>query len=528
MAVTANKLRPCGTRTELHSPFSLAGTFSVFMAMAFAMPAHAVNWRFEPNVGASATYTDNANQDESNPKGALILAVRPGFTLTSEGSRRVQASVRYGLSGVARFGEDESTDLNHNLGATGKAELVEDFLFIDGSARVSQELISLFGSPADADINDSNRTTVGTYSVSPYIQKRFGTFANAQARYTNSGAIFENDVASNTSVNAFEGGLTSGTRFNDLSWGLNYSIRKADNRDEANTTIERASATVGYALTRKFRVFGTVGQDWNDYYSTAEIDGSFYSVGFGWSPTRRTSLEASVGERYYGNTYSLSAMHRTRSSRWMARYSEDISDISQQLLDQSSQLYFACATVPYFPPAADLAEAPPPDCEGPYPASVAASVLQDVYGLSVEELVALGFPAQQGIYIIKSFNAGVSWDVGRLGFGLSVRDTRRLYQVLDNAEDHVQGVTGSVSYRMSPHTIASGSLSLTRNSEDASLSPGGIAREDNILGLSLGLNHQFTSNLNGALVFRHTQRDSNAAGDDYQENRITASVNMRF
>ena len=29
--------------------------------------------------------------------------------------------------------------------------LVEDFLFIDGNARVSQELISLLGSPADAE-----------------------------------------------------------------------------------------------------------------------------------------------------------------------------------------------------------------------------------------------------------------------------------------------------------------------------------------------------------------------------------------
>ena len=516
-----------------HSPGPVAGAFSVFMAMAFAMPAHAVDWRFEPSVGATATYTDNANQSESDPEDALILTVRPGFTLRSEGLRRIQASVNYGLSGVARFGEDQSTDLNHNLGATGKAELIEDFLFIDGTASISQELISLFGSPADADINDSNRATVGTYSISPYIQKRLGTFANAQARYTTSGAIFENDVASNSNANSFSAGLTSGTRFTDLSWGLNYSLRKAENSDTADTTFESARATVGYALTRKFRVFGTAGQDWNDYLSTSEIDGSSYSVGFGWSPTRRTSVEASVGERYFGRTYSFSGSHRTRLSQWTVRYSEDVSDITQQFLEAANRYFWVC-------PAGsrdrndiiETADLTPPQegCSAPISAAQLAS-FSSMLGFTQEDLVRLGLAnigIAEGVYIIKSLTAGVSWDIGRLGFGLSASDTRRLYQALSDAEDHVQGVTGSVSYRLSPQTTASSSLSLTRTSADALLSPGGTPREDDLISLSLGLNHSFADKLSGALTFRHTERDSNEATADYKENSITASVNMRF
>jgi uncharacterized protein (PEP-CTERM system associated) len=507
------------------------------MVAAFAMPAYAVDWRFEPSVSATATYTDNANQSESDPEDALILTVRPGFGLRSEGSRRVQASVSYGLSGVARFGEDESTDLNHNLGAIGKAELVEDFLFIDGTASISQELISLTGSPAGADINDSNRATVGTYSISPYIQKRLGTFANAQARYTTGGAIFENNVASDSSVNSFSAGLTSGTRFDDLSWGLNYSIRKAENRNaataatNADTTFERASATVGYALTRKFRVFGTVGQEWNDFLSSSGTDGSSYSVGFGWSPTRRTSIEASVGERYFGNTYSFSGSHITRSSRWTVRYSEDVSDITQQFLEQTSRIFWVCNTGIPVRETQDFTNPDPTSCVGPVSSGELAQLLfNSIPGVTIADLVAanlLNIGIANGVFIIKSFTAGVSWDVGRLGFGLSARDTRRLFQVLSDAQDHVQGVTGSVSYRLSPKTTANSSLSLTRNSVDAAVS-GGPAREDDLLSLNLGLSHRFSDKLNGALTFRHTQRDSNEANADYQENSLTASVNMRF
>lgn len=496
------------------------------MAIAFAMPVHAVEWRFTPTLSASTIYTDNANQSENNPEDALILTATPGFTLNSEGSRRVQATMQYGLRGVARFGEKESTDLLHRLNAVGSAELVEDFLFIDGSARVSQELISLFGSPAEAEINSANRATVGTYMVSPYIQKRLGTFANALARYTASGAIFENDVAARASVNAFTAGLTSGTRFTDLSWGLNYSIRDVQNRNFADATFESASATAGYALTRKFRVFGTVGQDWNDYLSATGTSGASYSVGFGWAPTRRTSLEAAAGERYFGRTFNLAGSHRTRLSNWTVRYYEDVSDITQRLLNQSSRIFWACDGLPV-----EAASAPNPDCKGPITAGQLANFFHEEFNVPIEDLIDAGLlniGIVKGVFIIKNLTAGMTWDIGRLGFGLSAYDTKRLYQDVGDAQDQVRGVTGSVSYRMSPRTTANSSLSLSRRSADAALTGSTVPRDDDIWRLSLGLGHQFADDLSGALTFRHIQRDSNVANSDYEENRLTASVNMRF
>jgi uncharacterized protein (PEP-CTERM system associated) len=525
MAVTANKHHLRGAGTALALPF---------LVLSYAPAALALDWRFEPSVSASATYTDNANSSATSPEDAMILRVTPGFSLRSEGSRRVQASLQYGLTAVSRFGEDNSNDLYHRLSAVGKAELVEDFLFIDGSANISQELISLLGPTADAETNDSNRSTVGTYSISPYIRQRLGTFANALVRYTASGAIFENNTSADSSVNSLAARLNSGTRFNDLSWALDYSIRKAENRNatttaaNSDTTFERASATVGYALTRKFRVFGTVGQDWNDYLSTTDTDGSSYSVGFGWSPTRRTSVEASAGKRYFGNTFSFSGSHRTRMTRWSVRYYEDVSDITQQFLEQANRIFWWCSgtTVVETP---DATNPDPAICAGPYSAGYLAIIASQL-GYTNEQIVAMGLlnnANANGIYIIKSLTAGVSWDIGRLAFGLSAQDTRRLYQVLSDAEDHVQGITGSVSYRMTPQTTANSGLSLTRTSVDSQLAQGGV-REQDQLTLSLGLNHRFTEKLNGALTFRHTQRDSNEVNGAYDVNSITATVNMGF
>lgn len=520
MAATANK-------RQFRSP---AGVVAACVGLALVPTAYALDWRVEPSIGASATYSDNANQSATNPEDALILTVTPGVHLASKGSRRVQASLSYALSGVARFGDDERTYVNHRLGAVGKAELVEDFLFFDGNANISQELISLIDSPAGADINTGNRATVGTYSLSPYVRKRFGTFANAEARLTHSGAIFENDVSANSNVNSFTAGLTSGTRFDDLGWGLHYSLRKAENRNAADSTFERAGVNLGYALTRKFRVFAAAGHDWNEYQvntgALSTFDGSFYSVGFGWTPNRRTSLEMSAGERYFGKTFSASGSYRTRQSRWHLRYSEDVSDITQQYLEQASRIFWICGGT--LVETATLDNPDPSTCQGPISAGQLALVYQSL-GVSLNDLIAAGLlniGVANGVYILKSLNGGVSWNVGRLGFGLTAQDTRRLYQLLGEGEDRVQAVTGSVSYRVSPHTTANAGLSLTRT--QVGKPSASLSRDDDLVTLTLGLSHAFAPKLNGALTFRRTERDSNVAAADYTENNITATVNMRF
>jgi len=277
--------------------------------------------------------------------------VTPGFTLQSQGSRRVQGTIAYDLSGVARFGGGDDNDLYHTLNANGYAELIEDFLFIDATARVSQELISLLDSPADAGINDSNRATVSSYSISPYVKKRFGTFADAQARYTFSGAIFGEDVSSNLVSNELSASLVSGTRFADLNWGLDYSYRDVVDQDsgiggDTSYAYETVNLSLGYALTRKFRLIGNVGHEWVTYDSALaaanDRDDPSWSAGFAWSPSRRTSIEATMGERFFGNTYSIQASYRARDSVWTASYVEDVNDISQVTLTEGTEYLWLC------------------------------------------------------------------------------------------------------------------------------------------------------------------------------------------
>jgi len=487
--------------------------------LASVSQAHAIDWRVERTLGASAIFTDNANQSEDDPDSAVILTATPGVTLRSTGSRRVEATLQYGLTGVTRFGHDDGTDVLHNLNALGKAELVEDFLFLDASARVSQELISLEGALTEAEISDENRATVGTYTVSPHLRKRLGTFANAQARYTASGAIFENDVAANSSVNEYTAALTSGTRFNDFNWSLDYRYREAHNRDYADSTFERASATLGYALTRKFRVFGTVGDEWNDYLSTTETDGSFYSAGFGWAPSRRTSVEVAAGERYFGNTWNVSARHRTRASNWNVSYVEDISDTTDFLLTSGTLYDYLC---------------PGPDGTVQLITDWPFSVPPAPGCIAFGGTPGLVFDLRNGVFISTVLRAGVTWGLGKLSYSLEAFDSLREY-VVSESEDRTRGVTLAVNYQVAPKTTANASLRLTRL-EESIVTPTRVFatqsaiddREDDIYTLTVGMRHQFDPDLTGGLTYQHQHRDSNITNGDFTENRFTATANMSF
>jgi uncharacterized protein (PEP-CTERM system associated) len=507
------KTKSCAIITRIYETSGLrqaplAGAFSVLMAALFASPASALDWRLTPTLHAAATLTDNVNQSATDPQGSLILSATPRFTLQSEGSRRVQATMSYGLTGVTRLGEDQSNDLFSSLTATGKAELKEDFLFVDANARISQQLLSLFGSPADAEINSSNRAAAGTFSISPYIQKRFGNFAEGLARYSLSGGIFGDNAAGNSAAanslrDSFSASLNSGTRFDTLTWGLNYSYSHANNKGISNSTFESATATLGYALTRKFRVFGTLGQEWNDYFSNTGTDGSSWSAGFGWSPSRRTSIEASMGERYFGSTYSLSASHRTRTSTWTASYSEGLNDISRQLLNATPVYTFLCPGDPPQFVNSEFSFPPAPGC-----------FLLPGVSDPTTSLV-------NGVFVSKTFNAGVHWGISKLTYSVNVFDVQRDYQAVAT-QDGSLGVTGSVSYRMTPLTSLSSVLSFHRNEQSAP------ARNDDTYRLNLGLSHQFGSRASGALTYRYQRRDSNIASSDFDENSIRASISMGF
>jgi len=483
------------------------------MALAFGPDAHALDWDFQPYVSGSVIYTDNENQSENDPEDALILTATPGFSLVSKGSRRVRAGMNYGVTGVARFGDNLDNEIYQNLHALGNAELMEDFLFIDATASISQQLISLSGSQTDTAINSSNRTTTSTYTISPYVQKRFGNFARAMARFTQEGAIFDSSEFNNINSSVFTADLTNGTQFNDLSWGLNYYWRDAVVQNSENAKFESYGANLGYEVTRRIRLLGSVGYDSNDYTATpgTAISGSYWTAGLGWAPNNRTNLEASFGESYFGRTYDLSFNYRTHYSVWTASYNDGVSDISQQLLNTQPLYVWSCDGGLFYGDGV----LPPPGQTN--------CVLQ---GAAPIGSVPIGL--QNGIYLSKALLGAVAWSKGKTSLGLNVFDTRRQYQQIAGLpEDETRGINLSYGYTLQPHTTLNAGLYYSNYHSPAGLNSVVAEDTDYYMG-SLGVSHQFGADLSGVLILRHQRHDSNLPNNSYDENSITASASLTF
>ncbi|BBP02813.1 hypothetical protein TPL01_02450 [Sulfuriferula plumbiphila] len=486
-----------------------------------ALPAVAADWKITPNLTVSERYTDNVNLAPSGQsrESDFITEVRPGVQISKDGARlKVRAS--YALQSLTYLNNSNYNALNHQLYAAANAELLKDFLFLDANTAISQQNLNALAPVGFGNTNaPKNLTTVGTYSISPYIKKRFDSFADANLRVSQSGVYYDTQGISNTVSDSVVGALTSGSAFNDLFWGINYSYNKNKNQFIADTEFERASATLGYALTRKFRVNATAGQERNNYISLSgsKIGGPFWNAGFIWAPTSRTSVAATYGHRFFGRTYSFDLSERTRHTNWRAGYSEDLATSSATSLSYAVLGgFYVCQTIPagysYFPSTASptgFVVAIP--LGNPVPAGCQLAVAAVTPSLSLVNEV----------FILKNLTAGVGVNVGKSDYNLGLYSLRRDLQT-SGTYDRQSGVNAGWNWHFAPRTTFNLYGNLARIQVPSQ------NRQDDLWSIAGGLTHQFQPKLNGSVIVRHQARSSNLPGNDFTENSITALVNMTF
>lgn len=515
MAHTENK-RSRVLRLHLGIHISLA---SAILLSGVAPAVRAADWKVESSLTVSERYTDNVNLAPAGQRreSDLITQIRPAVQISKTGAR-LKVRVNYALQSLTYVNNSENNSLNHQLNAAANAELLDDFLFLDARTTVSQQNISALAPIGFGNTNATqNLTTVGTYTISPYIKKRFGSFANGDFRVRRSGVYYDTRSASDAVVDSVTGALTSGTSFNDLFWGLNYSSTKNTNQSIADTEFERVSATLGYALTRKFRVNGTLGNERNNFISLGDnkVDGPFWNAGFSWTPTSRTSVAATFGERFFGRTYSFDLRQRTRHTNWRASYSENVTtgsatSLSLALLGGG----YVCDTPNAYPTI-------------PYPASPTGFLVLIPPGEVPVDCtqVATAFTPDLGLtretFIAKNLTAGVGVNVGKSNYNLGIYSRRRDMQE-SGTYDRQQGVNAGWNWRFAPYTTFNLNGNLSRFEVPVQ------NREDDLWSVAGSLTHRFRPKLSGSVLARHQARTSNQPGNGFTENSITARVTMGF
>ena len=203
----------------------------VLFGLSFLVSAE---WEITPSLTLSETYTDNVSLGAGLLGAGAGVPVRPGekrsdfVTQINPAISIVGSNRRFTLDSFYRMNNlifAKDSDLNrirHQLNSTATANIVEDFLFIDGSALIVQQNLSLLGPQTTSNVfATGNRANLKVFSVSPYIRYRFQDIANTEVRYTR--GIVQSGAGGlrNSERDSFLFGLNSGTALRKFSWGLN-------------------------------------------------------------------------------------------------------------------------------------------------------------------------------------------------------------------------------------------------------------------------------------------------------------------
>lgn len=461
------------------------------LASAYSSAVGAVDWKVTPTLRTGATLSDNINLSPDKT-GDMVLIISPGVTVVKDRGR-LRAQANYQLENIISLSESDRNTSYHNLNANATAELLRDRFFVDANASIAQTNISPFGIIGIDNVNrTNNRTTVKSFGITSRYIQRLGSFATGQARYTHGEAHYT-DAFSTRINDAVFVSLDSGSRFNTVGWGLAYSNSQSDTKT-VDTSAESSSAYLAYIFSPRLRFKLTGGYEKLELPTQNKApEGEFWSVGIDYAPGPLTTLTASVGRRFFGDTRAFHLTRKSAHSTWLVNYSRDIAN--EEVVLPVIQPGFLINPI------------------------TGAPALDPVTGLPASVPVLL-FVRFSETFLTSLAETSYSYEKGKSRITVSAFDKERDSQ-LRALKINETGANALWNLRVFPRTTADLGLGLLRSR----LQP--LDRQDTYTYLTVGATHRLSAKSTASLTYRHQRRNSNR-DPDYNENSLAFFVNMRF
>ena len=247
------------------------------------------------------TLTDNLDlEPDDKADSALILSPFVGFNARGDGDR-VDFAFNYRLTMDTILSKDSDVNIRNDFIGFGKAELIDDMLFIDVTGSASQPLIDPGGRTSTSpSVGRSSRTQVAAGSISPYLLNHFGNVAETELRYRYSYTFVGSDQIGDSSTNYGLARLSTGRLFTAVRLDAIAEAERT-NSESATGDIDRTTFRLDgqYPIMRQFSLLGSVGYETIDTNSlNDDPDGALWYVGFFTRPGPKTELRLTYGERY--------------------------------------------------------------------------------------------------------------------------------------------------------------------------------------------------------------------------------------
>jgi hypothetical protein len=331
------------------------GVRTLPVVVACSLPAIGLAAEFTTSaaVAPSIAYTDNVCLSDKNKQDAWVGLLTPSGSIKGEGNKadfNVRGSVQFNTLTDSQLRDDNCAggsvgnreQFAPSVDARGTAILVDDWVKFNATGRANQNEASPFiGGGGDSLDGNGNTNTYYRYSLSPVLSRRLKDVATYNLRYTYDEVINTQDEVSDSTSDSWATNLQGG-KSSQISWNLFGNYREVSYSDDdlvsnnnnngnaqprQDTELKSAGLELGYQINRDWQVNGTSGYEWNDYqtYNDEDTSGIIWDAGVRWTPSARTTVNAGIGERAFGTTPRLSVSHRHKRSTFSAEYSKSIS-----------------------------------------------------------------------------------------------------------------------------------------------------------------------------------------------------------
>jgi uncharacterized protein (PEP-CTERM system associated) len=328
MVITINRIHG-----DLRRP--IAGAYIMLAAvLAFPTRTNASEWAFIPSLYIRESYSDNIQLTQtSEARSDFVTEVKPSISIFRNDAN-LKINLFYGLQKLLYLRQPES--LHHELMMTTNAELLNDWLFLDLDSSNSRKTISPFGPQTFDNIQrNPNQSDVRMSHISPFLHHVSPSRITTELRFAHDTIHSSGDLldvtADKISLNFIGENLP-----HNFSWDAYYYIKQTNDANLSKLRGHSEAFSLHYNMLDRFRLFMTTGYELESYLANSGISpqGRFWTTGVNWR-SDRSSLSLSIGERFFGNTFSLNASRRSHKSILSIRYGEDITSTASEFLRMS-------------------------------------------------------------------------------------------------------------------------------------------------------------------------------------------------
>ena len=521
--------------TLLYSTFTIAG-----------------DWQFDPSINIDETYTDNVGLAANNETSSLVS--QAGLNIESKYKAQHAVFNFSSQSTYALYSHNHELDNDyHTVASDLRLQLWPNGIILTGAVNVSNQARNS-GRNALADIVSADTVQVATYNAGIEYNINNSTFVIHSAlgfRQTTS----EDNIGDREGIVA-QLRSTNGTGARNVFWELEHSYQELKN-DNQNGKLSESEAKIGlitdYRMNPFIRYYNEdnsgglsnsarstesnaygVGVRWlisprlylDTSYNTPigsklDIDGAeqkeYVNVALKWQPSPRTRLEASFSERFFGNSYGLSFIHRNKRLTNNISYKEDIQTLTRNNFVASIVGYYFCPDS-----SVTLIE----QCilqEGAniFPAN---PNIPDDPGYQI-------FPIQDFTLVeddVLSLNKTLIWNstltLPRTTININANSQQR-----DNLDTRIEDEFNTASINVTRKVSGRSSISLDLSYTETNLRiDTDQERNDRYRRYQLNYEKSLNSALSFNLAVSYLNRSSNDAALNYQEGRLSAKFTKGF